>query len=307
MNILLALSLIAIDPNAGTAGFDFLRITPTAREAAMAGAVTGDAQSPMAFWYSPVHVLGSEEPRAHLGYVNYVAGIRLGSAGYSRPLSPTTGVGLGVVYLNSGTMKRTDALGNEMGTFGVSFADVNLSAAAKVKNLEGHDVFSVGVGIQGLYGSIDTFFSMALAGNVGASAGIPIEGFEGLTAGVVARNVGHQLKAFQSERDAMPVELAAGLGYQPDPAFCLAFDIVKPLDNRVLFRAGVEGWIGDFLVLRAGYNSLGPDLKSGGGSDILAGVATGLGIRYESYQLDYCFIPMVELGMAHRLSLSFEL
>ncbi len=302
MNTLLALSLIAFDPGVGTAGFDFLRVTPTAREAAMAGAATGDAQSPMAFWYSPALVLGSELPRAHVGYVNYVAGIHLGSVAYSRPLAANKGIGIGIVYLNAGTMKRTDPLGNELGMFGVSYTDVNLSAALKLSEL-----VLVGAGFQGLYGSIDTFFGIGVAANLGARARIPLEGFEGLYAGLACRNIGYQAKPFQSGRDKMPLEFAVGLAYLPNSSINLTADVLKPVDNRFVFRAGIEGWVADILVLRAGYTTLGADLKSGGGTDILAGLTTGLGFRYQKYQLDYAFIPMVELGMAHRISFSIEL
>jgi long-subunit fatty acid transport protein len=295
----LVISLIAIDPNAGTAGFDFLRITPTAREAALGGAAVGAAPSPMGFWFSPAHALSAESPRAHVGYLNYVAGIHIGSAAYSQPVATDKGVGFGVVYLNSGTMKRTNESGDELGTFGVSFADLNLSGAMRFG-----DALVVGVGAQGLYGSIDTFFTVGLAGNVGATYRLPVDG---LTAGLAVKNLGLQLKAFQTNRDPLPIDFGLGLGYQPNPSLNLALDAHKPIDNRVSVRAGVEGWVADLLALRVGYNSDGVDLKSGGGSDILAGLSTGLGVRYRGYQLDYCFIPMVELGVAHRLSLAFSL
>ncbi len=99
--LILAVCLVSIDPNAGTAGFDFLRIAPTAREAAMGGAAVAGAQSPMGFWYSPAHAAEAEYQRAHLGYVNYVAGIHIGSAAYSQPLALDKGIGVGIVYLNS--------------------------------------------------------------------------------------------------------------------------------------------------------------------------------------------------------------
>ena len=295
----LAITLVGIDPNAGTTGFDFLRISPTAREAAMGGASVGAATSPMGFWFSPAHALASEGPRAHVGYLNYVAGIHIGSAAYSQPVGTDRGIGFGLVYLNSGTMKRTNETGQELGTFGVSYADLNLSGAMRFG-----DALGVGVGLQGLYGSIDTFFTMGLAGNVGATYVLPVNG---LTAGLAVRNVGYQLKAFQSSRDPMPVEFGLGLAYQPSPSLNIGLDVRKPLDNRVNVRAGVEGWIADILAVRAGYTTDGADLESGGGSDILAGLTTGLGFRWRGYQLDYCFIPMVELGMAHRLSLAFSL
>jgi hypothetical protein len=295
----LVISLIAIDPNAGTTGFDFLRITPTAREAALGGAAVGTAPDPMGFWFNPTHALSAESPRAHVGYLNYVAGIHIGSAAYSQPVGTDKGVGFGVVYLNSGTMKRTNERGDELGTFGVSFADLNLSGAMRFG-----EALAVGVGVQGLYGSIDTFFTMGLAGNVGATYRLPVDG---LTAGLAVKNLGLELKAFQTSRDPLPIDFGLGLGYQPNPSLNLALDVHKPIDNRVSVRAGVEGWVADLLALRVGYNSDGVDLKSGGGSDILAGLSTGLGIRYRGYELDYCFIPMVELGVAHRISLAFSL
>jgi hypothetical protein len=295
----LVFSLIAIDPNAGTTGFDFLRITPTAREAALGGAAVGASASPMGFWFSPAHALSAECPRAHVGYLNYVAGIHIGSAAYSQPVGTDKGVGFGVVYLNSGTMKRTNERGDELGTFGASYAAVNLSGAMRLVQ-----ELAVGVGVQGLYGSIDTFFGMGLTGNVGATYQLPVTG---LTAGLAVKNLGLQVKAFRDSLDPLPIDFGLGLAYQPNPSLDLAFDVHKPIDNRIRVLAGVEGRVADVLALRAGYDSYGPDLKSGGGSDILAGLSTGLGIRWRGYELDYCFIPMVELGVAHRISLAFSL
>lgn len=302
MNILLIFSLIAIDPNAGTSGFDFIRIVPTAREAALAGAALGHAESPMCFWYSPALLTVVPAQRAHVGYVNYVGGIHLGSVAYSQHLATNKGVGIGVVYLNSGAMKRTDPLGNELGAFGVSFADFNISGALQITNL-----VSLGLALQGLYGSIDTFFGLGLAANIGCRTQVPIEGIRGLYAGVAARNLGYQVKAFQTNRDRMPMEIGAGLAFNPNPALNIACDVIKPLDDRFEFRCGIEGWVADLLVLRGGYSTKGADYRSGGGGDILAGLTTGLGFRFRQYQLDYAFIPMVELGMAHRLSLSINL
>ncbi|MBM3330349.1 PorV/PorQ family protein [candidate division WOR-3 bacterium] len=295
----LALVLVGIDPNAGTTGFDFLRITPTAREAAMGGAGIGSASSPMGFWFSPAHVLTAESPRAHVGYLNYVAGIHTGSAAYSQPVGTDKGVGFGIVYLNSGTMKRTNERGEELGTFGVSYANLNLSGAMRLA-----DDFAVGVALQGLYGSIDTFFGLGLAGNLGATYRLPVAG---LTAGLAVKNVGYQIRAFRDSVDPMPIDFGLGLAYQPNPALNVALDVRKPVDNRINVRAGVEGWVADLLVVRAGYTTEGVDLRAGAGEDILAGVTTGLGFRWRGYQLDYCFIPMVELGVAHRLSLAFSL
>lgn len=299
VSLAIIFSLLAIDPGAGTAGFDFLRITPGAREAAMGGAAVGIADSPFAFWHNPALAAGTTEQQAQFGYLNYIGGIHIGSAGYSQPLARRQGIGVGVVYLNSGSMKRTDPSGNELGSFGVSFADFNVSTGYRLT-----DIVTLGAGLKALYGAIDTFYTIGIACNLGAEFKLPIEGINGLTAGITARNIGYQVKAFQTQRDPMPIEFLAGFGFRPNPTIALGVDLIKPLDNRFHLRAGVEGWVADVVALRAGYSTMGSDLRSGTGTDILAGVSTGLGIRVHGYQLDYCFVPMVELGTAHRLSLS---
>jgi hypothetical protein len=294
----IALCLVGIDPNAGTAGFDFLRLTPTAREAAMGGAGIAAATGPLALWFSPALTTANPDPRAQVGYLSYVAGIHVGSAAYSQPVGSDKAVGFGLVYLNSGTMKRTNERGDELGTFGASYADANLSGALAFGE------WTLGAGLRGLYGAIDTFFSLGVAGNLGATWAPPVNG---LVAGLRVANLGYQVKAFQAGRDPLPLDFALGLGYSPSATLGAALDVHKPVDNQVNVRAGLEGWIADLLALRFGYNTEGVDLRSGGGLDILAGLSAGLGVRYRGYGLDYAFVPMVDLGVAHRLSLSFGL
>jgi hypothetical protein len=292
-------ALLAANGDAGVSGFDFLRVPPTAREAAMGGAAIAGATSPLGFWYSPARVGAVAGQSAQFGYLSYIAGIQLGSLAYAQPVGSQANVGLGVVYLNSGSMKRTNERGENLGTFSSSYAGINASGALKpVAGL------TIGLGIQGLYGTIDTFFSVGAVANVGASYDLPVPG---LRAGLAVSNAGLQLKTFGAERDPMPLDIGIGLAYQPNPALALALDVHKPTGSDVTVSTGIEGWVGELLALRLGYNSAGSDLKSGSGADVLAGVTTGLGVRYRGYQLDYCFIPMVQLGAAHRISLSFSL
>ncbi|MEO0073212.1 MAG: PorV/PorQ family protein [candidate division WOR-3 bacterium] len=297
MSLLVTLMLASIVPKAGTSGFDFLNIDPSAREAAIAGSVTSFGGGAMSFWYNPAHLAEIENPECQVGYANYIAGIHLGSLAYSRPLSADLALGTGIVYLNSGQMKRTDPEGHELGTFGASFADIDIAGAFRATS---DLVF--GLGLRGLYGSIDTFFALGIAGNLGVNYRL-----EGLSCGFSASNLGTQLKAFRDGVDPLPMEFALGFCYRPNPAVGLSLSGRKPVSNRFNIRGGIEGWVSDHLVLRAGYSSLGSDLVGSTGVDALAGFAAGFGIRVRSYQLDYCFVPMAQLGLAHRLALSFAL
>ncbi len=291
------LVILAITGNTGTTGFDFLRITPTAREAALAGSPVARPAGALAFYYNPAGINSSNS--AQFTYINHVAGTHLGSIGYTQPIDAGRAIGVGVFYLNSGTMKRTNEIGEELGTFGVSYANVNLSGS-----LQPRPGLNLGLGIAGLYGTMDTFFSLALASNIGLLYQPPLPG---LNLGFTITNLGFQLKPFSSARDPMPLEFNLGASWEPIPEINLNLNLNQPIDNRFNFRAGVEGWVNQYLALRLGYNSLGSDLMGGGGSDALAGFATGIGIRYDRFQLDYSFTPMVILGTSHRISLGINL
>ncbi len=291
------LTTITIAGNAGTTGFEFLRITPTAREAALAGSALARPVGALAFYYNPAGI--NPVNSAQFTYINHIAGTHLGSVAYTQPLDAQKTIGAGVYYFNSGTMKRTNEIGEELGTFGVSFASINL--AGNINLLPG---FALGLGISGLYGTMDTFFSLGLAGNLGILYQPPVTG---LNLAFAVNNLGVQLKPYGTARDPLPLEFNLGASWEPIPEINLNLTLNQPIDNRFNFRLGIEGWVNQFLALRLGYNSLGTDLMGGEGSDALAGFATGIGVRYDRFYLDYSFTPMVILGTSHRISLGITL
>lgn len=298
INILIIMSLISSDPKVGTAGFDLLNITIPAREAAMGNSGIGLADDAFGFLFNPAGLVDIEEPRIGINYMNYVAGIQLGNLGYSKLLG-NNGIGVGITYLNSGSMKRTDEQGNENGTFSVSYANFDVAFGYLVS-----EPIAIGLGIKGLYGKIDSFFTAGAGVNVGGSFILPVEG---LHLGFAIRNIGYVFKPFRSERDQLPLDFGFGINYLATNDINLNLDLVKPLYSQFSFRLGGEAWLTQFLSVRTGYYSLGSDLKTGTGSDILAGLSFGLGVKVLNYQLDYGFTPMLTLGRVHRFTLSFAL
>jgi hypothetical protein len=134
----------------------------------------------------------------------------------------------------------------------------------------------------------------------------------GLKASLVARNLGVTVKPFQPNaqtviRDKLPTEFALGFGYAPASALLLGLEVLKPLDNNLEARLGVEGWIHKYVCLRGGLTTAGSDLKAGSGWDFAAGLSTGLGVRIRQFELDYSFTPMVILDNAHRVSFRYNL
>jgi len=326
--IILSFFIISVNPNAGTSGFNFLKIPPSAKEASMANATIGletnSSLSAFGFWYNPA--AGVEKAVVGAGYLNYLAGISCGIIGYTKqaPFSFLKSGGIGISFLNSGPIKRTDINGNELGTFSVSY--LNLDVACNITLMNGLDA---GLGLKMLYGSIDSFYSIGVATDLGIRFK---PGIKGLSFGAVARNVGYQLKVFDVERDKLPLDIGIGAGYNLNNNTNIALDIrafdfrndtiyirndtiyhYKGLkgwiDKHASFRInfGIEGWINKFVALRAGYNSLGKDYRTSGISDITSGFSVGLGVKYSKYQVDYSFTPMGDLGRIHHITLCFSL
>ncbi len=304
LSLILSLLIINANPDAGTAGFNFLKIIPSAKEASMANATIGletnSSLSAFGFWYNPAASV--EKTVVGAGYLNYLAGISYGIIGYTKqaPFSFLKSGGVGISFLNSGSIKRTDINGSELGTFSVSY--LNLDAAGNITLMK--EKLNAGLALKIIYGSIDSFIGLALATDLGIRFYPDIKG---LTLGAVIRNFGYQIKAFDEVRDKLQLDIGIGAGYNLTENINLALDIHKPIDNTVLFNLGTEGWINKYVALRGGYNSLGKDYRTGGISDITSGLSVGLGVKYSKYQVDYSFTPMGDLGRLHHITLFFAL
>lgn len=294
--ILFLFTQLLIAGEVGTTGFTFLKLSGGAKEMAMGGTCLGSSKGVNALFLNPAGVLQLNKPQASLTYLSYVADINSGFLGYARP-SEKIGYGLGIAYLNSGSMKRTDMDNNDLGTFFVQYASLQTALGIKPSP----DIF-LGAGIKFLYATIDTFWSMGGAMDIG---GLYI--YKDLSVGIAVQNLGLQLKVFDKEKDPLPLNFGIGLGYKLSEEFSTTLDINKPIDNKPNFKFGMEWRLHKGFALRTGYDSMRQDLKSGGGSDILAGLSFGMGIEYKEITLDYAYTPYLLLGNSHRISLSFWL
>lgn len=288
--------------HSGETGFNFLKLTPSAKEAAMANATIGvendNALSGFDFLYNPAQKLTNTS--FGVGYLSLPAGINYGLVSYKRnrllPFTHSSGVGL--VFLNSGPIKHTDEQGNPLGTFSVSYANL-IGGGTIVDN----DKLKVGLNLKLIYGMIEKFYGLSLASDIGIRFIPPVKN---LSTGAVIRNLGYQIKPFDTKSEKLPLEFGIGGSYRIEDNINLALDVCRAIDSPFFFGLGVEGWINKYLALRGGYNSLRRDLATGSGSDILAGFSFGLGVKVSKYQLDYSFTPMLNLGRQHHLSLTLS-
>ncbi|MEO0109066.1 MAG: PorV/PorQ family protein [candidate division WOR-3 bacterium] len=299
--ILLSLMLVGeLNPNVGTTGYNFLKIPPTAREAAMGNTGIGLSDHAFALWYNPAGLGAISQRQLGASYISYLAGVNSGAVAFATPRP--IGLGLGIYYVNGGTMSRIDENQIPLGTFTPSCLDFNVAGGTRLAAR-----LALGLGVKALYTGIDTFFALGLAANIGASFDLPVSG---LSASLVARNLGITLKPMIDTAERLPMEVALGFGYRAG-TLNLALEAVIPSDNQVAVRAGLDWWLFKYVAVRGGLTTAGSDLKAGTGGDILAGLSTGLGIRSPVRQVpievDYSFTPMVLLGNVHRVSVRYTL
>ncbi|MEO0075093.1 MAG: hypothetical protein ABIK31_03165, partial [candidate division WOR-3 bacterium] len=221
VGIILSICLLGIDanPSAGSSGYSFLNINPCAQTAAMANTVislqTNYSINALSLLNQPAGIIKKNNLSA--SYINYLAGISIGAIGYAqtKPLSFLSSGGISLNYLNSGTIKRTDETGAELGTFSVSYVNLN---AIGTKSLLSEQL-SVGGNLKLSYGSIDSFWGVATALDFGA---IYKPQIPNLSIGLLIKNLGLSIKAFEQTHDRLPLDIGIGACYRANENIALA-------------------------------------------------------------------------------------
>ncbi len=98
-----------------------------------------------------------------------------------------------------------------------------------------------------------------------------------------------------------PTTMKAGLRIEPLKNIGISCEVLKQLEQRALFKAGLEYGLLDFLVIRTGINLQGIQ----GQSKTSTRAAFGFGLTTTGFLMDYSF-HSGELGLVHELSLSIN-
>jgi hypothetical protein len=313
---LMPASAIAVNSNAGTAAYTFLKIGTGAKSQGLGGAFVGLADDATALYYNPAGLtaLGQEEmifdellgkpmyekPKNFFtaSYINYLIDFQYGFLGYVRQIDSTTSVGFSASYQNYGTFDRLDAEGTENGTFGASDIALGLTYSKRLAAR-----FSAGVTGKAIFEKIEEYSSQGLAADVGLMYLLDADGTSRV--GLAVTNLGAQLKGLtDGHKDKLPTKIAAGISHQlVGLPFLFSAEMGKPFDNDFYGSAGVELISFRPFFVRIGWTSQGRTYKTGDDNDFLAGFAGGFGLSYNNYQIDYSYSSYADIGSVHRVSL----
>lgn len=204
--------LISCFANAQTGGltsFNFLNIPGSARVAAMGGSYfaikDGDVHLAQ---FNPSLLDSNMNNKLGLSYVDYFAGINMGSAAYARTIRPKLTVGATMQYSNYGKQTELDALGEELGSF--TAADYNLILGA---GYQYDSLWSLGLSMKNIYSALANYSAYAVAFDGAVTYSKPSREF---TASMIISNVGYQLKTYtDGNREKLPFEMMIGLTKRP--------------------------------------------------------------------------------------------
>ncbi|MEA3267307.1 MAG: PorV/PorQ family protein [Candidatus Fermentibacteria bacterium] len=298
----LALFLILSASAGGTTGFTFLQVPAGARAVAMGGAFTAVPGDPISLYWNPAASAMISDSKLTTTYTSYMMDMQAGFVGWVNPRERDV-IGVSLNYFYGGNFERT-TMEDPMGT-GEQFTSNSMALAGTwAKGLT--ETISLGVTGRFIYSQIDSYnangFSVDLGGMYCSSA------LPGFTGALVLRNAGIQTKAFYSENDPMPTEVAAGVSQSlMGGDLLIAADATMPFEGDFDIAAGLEYKPIEMLALRTGWSLSAKDTADNAGGGFVDAMGFGMGTRYNQFSLDYAWKPFADLGNTHRISLNVDI
>lgn len=277
----------------GDASVTSLKLPVGGRGAALGEAYSGLVSGAEALAWNPAALYRAERRNLALFHAAYVDSSAFDYAAYSQRLSTVSAFGVGVRYFSAGSIAGRNAAGADTGSFTPS-----------------DTVFMAGYARQrrgALFGGALKFVQSQLRDSAGTATldlGYLSRAFGERNAhvAVTASNLGGSI-TYDGRKERLPRSWRAGLDFELRPGWVGAVDAILPADNGAYAAAGTEyifarngRWD---LALRAGLNTLAMSDIDG-----FTGLSLGLGFLFDDVHVDYAFVPMGDLAMTHRLSLS---
>lgn len=298
---------VAVLAQEGKTSFDVLNLPVSSHINALGGNNISIIEEDVTVMYHNPALMGQEmSMQAAVNYMRYVAGINIGGVSYAQAVREHGTWAAGLQYAGYGSMKLADATGVVSGTF--SAKDLLVSG------LYSHDITGSlrgGIHAKLLYSSYESYSAMALFFDLGLNYYFADRD---LSLSLVVKNLGGQLKKYETQNIAMPWDIQLGLSKtlrnvpfrfsmtaQHLNKWHLPYEKINDNTGELevkdkfmsnLFRHLVFGI--DYIPSRNFYLALGYDYKKKGdmavaGRRILSGFTAGVGIRVKMFGIDLSF------------------
>ena len=309
-------NIYSISDDAGTTGFNSLKIVYSARANAMGGAFTALDDDIDVVFFNPANLARYKNKREISStFMNYFDGYNGGSVVYQFKKSDNVNVAFFTQYLASDEITKTVELPSggftEAGTF--TSSDLTLGATYSYYF---NEALNLGVNAKYINESIDGNSASALAFDIGL---LHRPENERVRVGATIRNIGTQLTYFTDSeyKENLPLTYAGGLSYRFDlkknqafdgfkPTMIIALDVSMPKGSDFTGAIGADIHVHKLLFFRLGYKSNADNWKTGGDYEGLAGLSTGLGFVKNNIKVDYSINSYGDLGLVNQISLKYQ-
>lgn len=301
-------------------GFQFLKISPDARGAAMGGAFVAAANNSNALFWNPAGISRVEGVDVSINNVSWIADINQFAGAAAINFGRGSYVGLSLISANYGAIPRTIPSDNiqgfeEQGTFSPGAFAIGIGYARQFSEL-----FTLGGQVRYAHESLGSSVVQrpsedvaevknqvgGLAFDIGT---LYYTGFKDLRISMAIRNFSRELH-YEFEGFEMPLTFDLGMAMDlfsltnlgPNHKLTLAADIIHPRDYTERAHIGAEYLFLQSVALRAGYK-VNYDSES---------LTAGFGIQHEfgniNLRIDYAYNGMgTYLGSVHRFSIGASL
>ena len=283
--------------------YEFLRLDPSARAAALGGSFITYYNDADIIFYNPAGLKLTEGSPISFSFTKHLMDINLASLSYSNEFENIGRFGAAVQYINYGTFDKADEFGNRNGEFGAGELAFLLGYAGEIE-----ENFYYGANAKFIYSSIADRSSSAIAMDLGLHYTIPSQQ---INIALVALNLGTQMSSYIDTKEDLPIDLAIGVSKRLENLpLRLSLNFHKLTEKRdefsqrfKAFTLGAEFYLSKVLTLRLGYdNEKRSELKVGTTAGI-AGFNAGLGVNVAEYRFDYGYSSLGTIGGLHRISL----
>lgn len=220
----LCIASVGLSQQGGSHSYAFLNLESSARMAASGGSAIAikDGDANIGF-INPSLLDSSMHKSLAINYINYFASVNYGYAGYIHQFGKVTG-SANLMYLNYGTFKRTDELGNITGQFVANEMVLSFGAGYQVDTS-----FSIGSNFKIINSILDSYSSFGLAIDLAGSYHNKAKNF---TATVMMRNIGMQLKNYTETSNApLPFSIDVGISKKAANAPFRILAVMKDLQR----------------------------------------------------------------------------
>ena len=278
-------TLSAAEP--GSVGFNFLKVSPGARNAGMGDVGTSVSTSLFGVYFNPAATAQSSS--SAIGFMHHegIFDTRREFIGGTTQMFGGV-VAAGFDYFKVGSLEQR--LGPSEEPIGIFDAQDMLLFAGYSRRFS--PKFAAGITAKYAAEKIES----RTADAVMFDAGVQFTPMEKTTLGLALRHMGSKPK-FGEDEVELPLTFAGGASVDVNNLI-LAAEVTAPKESDVRFNIGAEKTFAKMVAVRGGYK-IGYDEED---------FAAGVGFKKSMWEIDYAFVPYKSgLGTAHRFALTVNL